>query len=373
MLKKELFFIIIICLLLNTFQKEIKKIFEPIKLKNLNLKNRIFRGSMPDDGFFQNGHITEEAYKYYEQLSKEGTSLIYTGAAAVSISSNHEKIGIFRIDKDEYIEDYKKLSDVIHKNNVPVILDLIHPGILKDKNGEEKVYGASKVRHPNLNVNNKELTKEDILKIEDEFEKGAIRAKKANFDGIELHCAHLTLLSQFLSPAFNKRNDEYGGSDENRARIVIEIIQRIRKAVGNNFIISVKLNCNDGVERGITIVQFLNICKLIEKAGADIIQVSGNFLNRPKNNIPYFLSETKNVSDIVNIPIVLIGGIRDIETMEKILNESKIEFFGFGRPLICEPDLVKRWENGERSKSKCIECNGCLKTFSHKCVVNKNK
>ena len=161
--------------------------------------------------------------------------------------------------------------------------------------------------------------------------------EKKGYDGIDINCIHLTLLNEFLSIAFNKSNNEYDGNDENRARIVIEIIQRIRKAVGNNFIISVKLNCNDGVERGITIVQFLNICKLIEKAGADIIQVSGNFLNRPKNNIPYFLSETKNVSDILNIPIVLIGGIRDIETKEEVLNKSNIQKF----TIICEPDLVK--------------------------------
>jgi 2,4-dienoyl-CoA reductase-like NADH-dependent reductase (Old Yellow Enzyme family) len=372
MSKKEIYLIILISLLSNSFQILNRKVFAATKIKNLNIKNRIFKAAMIDNCFLQNDRITEEAYNYYEKLSTEGTSIIFTAGTIVSPSLIYGKVGTFRIDKDDYIEDFKKLTNLVHKNNANILLDLYHPGTFI-VNKADKAYGPSNLRHPFFNENSKELTKEDILKIEDEFEKGAIRAKKANFDGIELHCAHLTLLSQFLSPAFNRRNDEYGGSDENRARIVIEIIQRIRKAVGNNFIISVKLNCNDGVERGITIIQFLNICKLIEKAGADIIQVSGNFLNRPKNNIPYFLSETEDVSDILNIPIVLIGGIRDIEIMEKILNESKIEFFGFGRPLICEPDLVKRWENGERSKSKCIECNGCLKTFSHKCVVNKNK
>ena len=370
MSKKEIYFLII-SFLVNSLQKENKKVFEPTKLKKLTLKNRIFKGSMPDDTFFQNEHISNEALKYYEQFSKDGPSLIYTGAAVVRTSSNYEKLGIFRIDKDEYIEEYKKLSNVVHKNNINIILDLIHPGILI-KSGIEQIYSPSNVIHPIAKVNSEELTKDDILQIEDDFLKGAIRAKKANFDGIELHCAHLTLLSQFLSPAINKRNDEYGGNDENRARIIIEIIQKIRKEVGKDFIISIKLNCDDGIENGITINGFLNTCKLIEKAGADIIQVSGNFMNKPKDG-PYFYSEAKQLSDILNIPVVLIGGIRDVETMEKILKESNIQYFGFGRPLLCEPDLIKRWENGERSKSKCIGCMGCMKTFSHKCVINKNK
>ena len=95
-------------------------------------------------------------------------------------------------------------------------------------------------------------------------------------------------------------------------------------------------------------------------------------MNKPKDG-PYFYSEAKQLSDFVNIPVSLIGGIRDMETMENILNDSNIQYFGFGRPLLCEPDLIKKWENGERTKSKCIGCMGCMKTFSHKCVINKNK
>ncbi len=369
MSRKKIYFILLISLLVNSLQKENKKVFESTKLKHLTLKNRIFKGSMPDDTFFQNSHITEEGLKYYEQFSKDGPSLIYTGAAVVRTSSTYEKLGIFRIDKDEYIEEYKKLSNIVHKNNIKIILDLIHPGIFI-KSGIEQIYSPSNIIHPLSKVKSKELTKEDILQIEDDFLNGAIRAKKSGFDGIELHCAHLTLLSQFLSPGINKRNDEYGGNDENRVRIIIEIIQKIRKVVGEDFIISIKLNCDDGIENGITINGFLNTCKLIEKAGADIIQVSGNFINKPQDG-PYFYNEAKQLSNVINIPVSLIGGIRDMETMENILNDSNIQYFGFGRPLLCEPDLIKKWENGERSKSKCIGCMGCLKTFSHKCVLNK--
>ena len=371
MLKKEIYFLIL--LIIHSIQKATKNIFEPTKIKKLNIKNRLFRSSVTDNCFYENGHIKENAYKYYEELSKEGTSIIFTGAVLISDGSIFEKIGVFKINKDDNIEEFKKLTNLVHKNKVNIIMQIIHPGVLFDS-GIETIYGPSNIINPISNITMKELTKDDILKIENDYLNAAIRAKKSGFDGIDLHCAHLSILNQFLSPAFNKRNDEYGGNDENKVRIIIEIIQKIRKVVGEDFIISVKINVNDGIENGINENILLTACKLIEKAGADLIQTSGNWPQhkvKPKN--PIFYKETKKISENVNIPVVLIGGIRDMDTMEDILKESNIQYFGIGRPLVCEPDLVKRWENGERCKSKCIGCNGCAKNLAHTCVLNKNK
>ncbi len=365
--------LIIFSLILNSFQKENRKVFESTKIKKLNIKNRIFRASVTDNCFFSNGHISEEAYKYYDKLSKEGTSIIFTGCSLVSKSTIFEQIGRFLIYKDEFINELKKLTEIVHKNNGNIIMQIIHSGELINNNIEE-VYGPSKVLNPLFNSMNKELTKEEILIIEDQFVEAALRAKKSGFDGVDIHSAHLTLLNQFLSPAFNKRNDEYGGNDENRARIIVEIIEKIRKAVGNDFIISIKISVNDGIENGINENGFLTACKLIEKAGADLIQTSGNYVEhkiKPKN--PIFYEQTNKISEIVNIPVVLTGGIRDMKTMEEILNKSKIQYFGIGRPLICEPDIIKRWEKGERCKSKCITCNSCVRKSIHSCSLNKKK
>ena len=123
-------------------------------------------------------------------------------------------MGTFLIDKDDYIDQFKKLTNIVHKNNANIIMQIIHPGVLNNE-GKEEIYGPSNTYNPLLKTQNKELTKEDILTIEDEYVKAAIRAKKSGFDGIDIHSAHLSLLNQFLSPAFNKRNDEYGGNDEN--------------------------------------------------------------------------------------------------------------------------------------------------------------
>ena len=367
-------FLILLILLSKSIEKNLmnkKGIFDETKIKNLKLKNRIIRGSVGDTCFC-NGKISEEGFKLYEDLAKGGVGTIFTGYATVSDYDQFETIKVLRIDKDEYIEDYKKLTSLVHKNNANIIMQLVHIGATTTTN-IERPYAPSQITVPTTKKLTKELSKEDILRIEDDFVKAAIRAKKSGFDGIEIHAAHLYLLSQFLSPAFNKRNDEYGGNNENRARIIVEIIEKIRKEVGNDYFISLKINCNDDLENGITEEGFLIASQLAVKAGVDLIQVSSNIWHNKKGskNI-YFIEETKKLAEIVNVPVVLIGGVRDVDTMQKILNESKIEYFGLARPLICEPDLVKKWKEGKSKKAKCVSCNGCLKN-NFNCVFNKKK
>ena len=349
-----------------------REIFEETKLKNLKLKNRLFRGSIGDYCAFKNGHLTEDYLSLYENLSSEGVGTIFTGFTMVSDYGKYENSGNFRIDSDSYIEEYKKLTSLVHKNNVNIIMQLAHCGAQTTISNIETIYSPSQIISPFNNKTTKEMTKEDIIRIEDDFLKGAIRAKKSEFDGIEIHAAHLYLLSQFLSPAFNKRTDEYGGSDENRARIIIEIIEKIRKVVGNDFIISLKINSDDGIKNGISKEGFLLTCQLAEKAGVDIIQVSGMDWVKSKERKPFFFESAKKLADIVNIPVLLIGGIRDVESIYYVLNNSNIEYVALGRPLICEPDLVKRWKRGIMDKAKCVSCNTCLREFS-KCVFHKNK
>ena len=368
----QIYLILILLLIENSIEKK-KDIFDETKIKKMKLKNRLFRGSVGDYCFLKDGHITEEGLKLYEKLSDDGVGTIFTGYATISDYDQYENSGVFRIDKDEYIEEYKKLTSLVHKNNANILMQIVHMGGQTTSN-VEITYSPSSYIHPETKKKSKEMSKEDILRIEDDFVKAAIRAKKSGFDGIEIHAAHLYLLSQFLSPAFNKRNDEYGGNNENRARILVEIIEKIRKAVGNDFIISLKINCDDNIENGITEEGFIVACKLAEKAGVDIIQVSGmEWLKvKPKEKSPVFFDRTKKVAEILNIPVILIGNVRDVETIQNTLNNSKIEYIGLARPLICELDLVKKWKNGDMKKAKCVSCNTCLKNYST-CVLNKNK
>ena len=339
MKKKNIFFFLLIVILGTTLEKENKRksIFDETNIKKMKLKNRLIRGSVGDlCGLFE-GKISEKSLELYKELSDDGLGTIITGCTTVGDYNQKEIFNNYRIDKDEYIEEYKKLTSLVHKNNVNILMQIFHVGGVTEVE-TDKIYAPSSIKIPQTNRTSIEMTKEDILRIEEYFEKAAIRAQKAGFDGVDIHAAHFYLLSEFLSPVFNKRTDEYGGNDENRARILIEIIQRIRKAVGNDFIISMKINCEDGIPSG---MKWIN-----EKI-------------KPKT--PVYFKQTAKLAEIVKVPVVLVGGLRDVDTMEDAINNSNIQYLSIARPLICEPDIVKTWKHGDKKKSNCLNCNNCLK------------
>ena len=366
----KLFSIILIFCSCNLRFLKQKTLFDETQIKSMKLKNRVIRSSIIDVSLI-NGHLTEEYLKLYDELSKNEVGTILTGATVVTDYNQMDNIDVTRIDKDEYIEEYKKLTNIVHKNGANIIMQMLHVGINTEAS-DKTIYGPSAVKLISQDRNSIEMTKEDILRVEKAFVDGAIRAKKAGFDGIEIHGAHFYLVSTFLSPLYNKRTDEYGGNDENRARFLIEIIQNIRKAVGNDFIIIVKINTEDGNENGISEQGFLTACKLAEKAGADIIEVSGT--NFKKGKPPVFYEISKKLAEYINIPVILLGEIRDLDTIDFVLNNSKIEYIGLARPLLCEPDIVKRWKNGKKDKSKCISCFDCLKDLRNpECIFKKKE
>ena len=366
----KLFSIILIFCSCNLRFLKQKTLFDETQIKSMKLKNRVIRSSIIDVSLI-NGHLTEEYLQLYDELSKNEVGTILTGATVVTDYNQMDNIDVTRIDKDEYIEEYKKLTNIVHKNEANIIMQMLHVGINTEAS-DKTIYGPSAVKLISQDRNSIEMTKEDILRVEKAFVDGAIRAKKAGFDGIEIHGAHFYLVSTFLSPLYNKRTDEYGGNDENRARFLIEIIQNIRKAVGNDFIIIVKINTEDGNENGISEQGFLTACKLAEKAGADIIEVSGT--NFKKGKPPVFYEISKKLAEYINIPVILLGEIRDLDTIDFVLNNSKIEYIGLARPLLCEPDIVKRWKNGSKDKSKCISCFACLKDLRNpECIFKKKE
>ena len=285
-----------------------------------------------------NGKLTEEGFKLYDKLSKNEVTNIFTGLTIVSDYYQLEGFYPFRLDKDEYIPEFKKLVDLVHKNGANLFMQLVHIG-MKVMINTETVYAPSFLVIPNQNKFTKEMTKEDILRIENDFAEAALRAKKAGFDGVEIHGAHFYLVSEFLSPLYNKRTDEYGGSDENRARFLIEIIQKIREKV----------------------------------AGIDCIQISGmKWMRKKTKNLIYAEIGTK-LADKIKVPVIVTAGARNVDELNEILNKSNIQYFGIVRPLICESNIVKRWKHGDTKKSKCKSCNACLFTTLGECIFNQKK
>jgi 2,4-dienoyl-CoA reductase-like NADH-dependent reductase (Old Yellow Enzyme family) len=213
----------------------------------------------------------------------------------------------------------------------------------------------------------------EIDQVVEAFGMAAKRAKNAGFDGVQLHAAHGYLLSQFLSPFFNKRSDNYGGSIENRARILLEAFQAVRNKVGEEYPVFVKINSEDFVEGGLTVEEMLQVGAMLEKAGVDAIEMSGGTiyasgansscrigaLDSPEKEA-YYKDAAIRYKEEISVPLILVGGICSPDVSEKLASDGLADYVSLCRPLIREPNLVSRWRSGNRNRATCIYCNGCF-------------
>jgi 2,4-dienoyl-CoA reductase-like NADH-dependent reductase (Old Yellow Enzyme family) len=217
------------------------------------------------------------------------------------------------------------------------------------------------------------MTLAEIGRVVAAFGESAALAKKAGFDGVQIHAAHGYLLSQFLSPFFNRRKDAYGGSIENRARIVLETLQSVRKAVGDDYPVLIKINSEDFVDGGLTVDEMLQVAALLEKAGIDAIEMSGGTVyvsgafsairtgafNTPEKEVFYREAAARYKAKI-GVPLLLVGGIRSFEVAEKLVSNGSADYISLSRPLIREPALINRWKSGKLGKATCISDNACF-------------
>jgi len=215
------------------------------------------------------------------------------------------------------------------------------------------------------------MTVNEIRLVIQQFVDAAIRAEKAGFDGVQIHAAHFFFLSRFISPAVNHRADEYGGSTENRSRILIEIMEGIRKDAPSLHI-TVKINSSDFTYGGLDEKESLAICTLLDQAGIDSIEVSGNGTSvggiKAHKNEGYFAPFAAKVAEEVSCPVIVVGGFRALDTMEAVLNQSRIELISLSRPLLREPNLPNKMNSDPSVVSKCVSCNACYSSPSHRCI-----
>ena len=365
-----------------------KKLFDNTKLLNMDMKNRFFRGALWEALADDKGHMTEELSAIYEELAKGGAGTIITGYAFVT-ENEQPNPGMMGIYEDAFIPEYKKFTDKIHNLGANIIMQIVYGGFMTDFNvGERTIWGPSTIKNEVGGTMAKEITKEEIAYLVNKYADAALRVKKSGFNGVEIHCGHGYLLSQFLSPYYNKREDEYGGSIENRGRIVFEIFNAMRKAVGEEFPILIKLNSADYAEGGLTQEDSMYVAKKLTELGINAIEVTGgneciqsvvdNNLGAArtkvvisKSNESYFKDYAAKLAEQIDIPVILIGGNRHYDVMEEILNNTKIQYFSMSRPLTAEPDLINTWKSGDLKKPKCVSCNGCYNTYGKRCILNK--
>ncbi len=318
-----------------------KTLFDSTRIGNLTLKNRFIRAATADRAV--NGHLTKAMYKTYEDLASGGVGTIITGFTLVDEAEGTYPLPA--IYADSFVDQYEKLITTAHEHGANIILQLVYVGsyIMGGAAGQT-VLGPSAVTNLNTRAIPKEMSVDEIKAVQGKFAQAAVRAKKVGFDGIEIHAAHGFLLSQFITPYYNHRSDIYGGTIENRARMTLETYSAIREAVGAEYPVWVKLNCNDGIEGGLTPDDFLYICRALTKLGVDAIEVSGNWMAHSKENEAYFKKEAAMAAEENQVAVVLTGGNRDYGQMEHLLNTTQIGYFGMSRPFLSEPDLVNRYE-----------------------------
>lgn len=367
-----------------------KNILDKSNINGMALKNRFFRSSVGEDLSDENGHVTDELLHVYEDLAKGGVGTIFTGFTRIE-KDEVPSPGMAAIYDDSFILEYKNLTDMVHKYSSNIVMQIVYGGSqTRSPQLSSKIWGPSAVKNESSGVIPIEMTKADIEYLIKSHGKAAVRAKKAGFDGVEIHAAHGYLLSQFLCPHFNKRTDEYGGNIENRARIILEIYTEIRKEVGPEFPILIKINSEDFMEDGLTPEESIIVCKMLAEAKIDAIEVSGGNLSSQTvidNNLgcirtkiatskekeSYFKEHATRLANEVSVPIILTGGNRHIEVMEDILQNTNISYFGLARPLICEPNLINIWTGANNKAPKCVSCNRCFGNHGKACIFNLGK
>jgi 2,4-dienoyl-CoA reductase-like NADH-dependent reductase (Old Yellow Enzyme family) len=281
--------------------RTVSKLFEKTRIKGLTLPNRFIRSATWEGMAAEEGSCTRRLMDTMVQLAQGGIGLIMTGHTYVTTEgqASLRQLGVY---SDDLVPGLAQMTAAVHAAGGKIVLQLAHAGCQAHEalTGQEAV-GPS-VLHTDNGPMGREMTHEEIRRVVDAFGQGAVRAAKAGFDGVQIHAAHGYLLSQFLSPFFNRRNDEYGGSLENRHRIATT-----------------------------------------------------------RDDEVFYLQEAKAYKKSITAPLMLVGGIRSFEVAERLVDEGTTDYVSLSRPLIREPDLIHRWRSGDLRKSACISDNGCFK------------
>ena len=331
-----------------------KNIFDKVALKNLRVKNRLVRSATWEGIAEIDGSIGDDTYEIYRELARGGVGTIITGFTGVSANDFYFG-GMMRLCDNKLIPQYKKLVEIIHAENCAAIAQLALGAFYKNSS----------------EVDENEMTTDDVRDVIKNFVDAAIRAELCGFDGVQIHAAHFFFLSRFISPRINHRTDEFGGSTEKRAKILLDILRGIKKS-SPNLHVTTKINSSDFAVGGLDEAESLKICKLLVDAGIDSVEVSGNGTSvggiRAGVNEGYFADFAATLAAEVDVPIICVGGWRSRKVMDKILHDTKIELLSLSRPLVREPDLPKKFFEGITDVSKCVSCNACYRTPAHRCI-----
>jgi 2,4-dienoyl-CoA reductase-like NADH-dependent reductase (Old Yellow Enzyme family) len=400
------------------------QVFETSNISGMSLKNRIIRSATGDGLADSNGRPTEHLVEFYTRLAAGGAGAIITGLTGIQQDGKSSTYHPLMFDRDDFIADYQNLTNSVHCYGTPIILQLNHSGRQTRQKVTGKLTVAPSARRDLyfLEKRPKALSEQEIEIIIRNFAKAIARAKKAGFDGVQLHIAHGFLLSAFLSSNMNKRTDRWGGSLENKFRIVERIFAEAHKEE-NDFPILVKINAYDTRKDGMRIPEAIAIAKLLEQVGCAAIEVSCGVVNDgfitvrsehfptpaalqysyllaylpgfikqiirpfipmatelivslPRQLSLYNLEAAEIIKKNVSIPVIVVGGIKRLADIEDIITNNRADYVAMSRAFIVEPDIVTRFQEKIQTESSCISCNYCItgiERMPFKCFYGKVK
>ncbi len=331
-------------------------LFSSIIIKNKTIKNRIVLPPMVRFGWSDSkGFVSEKHIKHYGLIAKNGPGLIIIEALAIKKNGrlSPDQLGIW---SDEYIEGIRKITEACHKYGAIVTAQIHHAGLKTHSSVSDMALAPSDYYKDGRKVA-RTLTIKEIEDIQEAFVMAADRVIKAGVDGIEIHGAHGFLISQFMSPVVNKRDDDYGGDIDNRARFSVEIIKKIKNIIGNkDLILGYRMGGNEP-----TIQDGIKIAKILENAGIDILHVSsgieGDTLPEPPEGFNYnwIVYSGTEIKKNISIPLIAVNGIRTPDQARYLIKNNMSDFAAVGKGLLCDPDWTEK-ARGTNEVKECLEC-----------------
>ena len=370
--------------------------FAPARLGPLQLRNRVIKAAT-FEGLTRKHVVNDRLVEFHRTVAAGGVGMTTLAFCAVSPDGCATPNEI--VITPETVPGLAQLADAVHAEGAAVSAQVGHAGAVAAATGHRGI-SPSPVFSPLAMRRTRQITVDQIARVVDDFGRAAALIASAGFDAVEVHLGHGYLLSEFLSPALNKRTDEWGGSLENRSRFPLAVLQAVRTAVGDDVAVLVKLNMSDGVEGGLWLGESVEVARLIEADGAAhaIELTAGSSLQNPmylfRGEAPvaemarampkflrpafrlaggrflksypfeeaYLLPYARQFRAAVDMPLVLLGGVNKLETVHAALAEG-FDFVAMGRALLREPDLLRRWQEGATGESLCVHCNKCMATI----------
>lgn len=341
------------------------RVFDPLRIRNLELKNRLVVSAMVTNYCTADGMATEKFIAYHEKKAKGGWGLIITEDYVISPTAGGFK-DLPGLWKDEQIASHKKLTERVHQAGGKIAAQIYHAGreTTSAVTGEQPV-GPTALKDPTMPEIPRELTREEIHDLIEQYGDCAKRAKEAGFDAVEVHGAHGYLISAFMSPFSNKRTDEYGGCTANRARFAVEIVKNIREKCGEDFPIIYRMSTVEYVHGGLEIEEAKAIARILEKSGVDCIHCSQGVYASTERIIPpavvakgAYVNNAAEIKKVVSIPVIAVGRINDIQVAESVIESGKADLVTMARASLADPYLPKKAKEGK--EEDILRCLGCM-------------